>query len=111
MGCRLQQYLHSLSLRLHLLLITTTIISLSHAQGNSGHNGTSTASDGNVYLYVVRVDNYSGPSEVTLECDTRLSGVQFWREINGQTEQIQVRGFSNLLVKFVLNELKQTRLL
>ena len=49
--------------------------------------------DDSVFLHVRRIDFFTGPSQLTLECDSGASGnVKFWRELNGLTEQVTVTG-------------------
>ena len=56
--------------------------------------GSSTRSvEDSVFLHVTRVDFFTGPSRLTLECDGGSSGAfVFWRELNGLTEQVTVSG-------------------
>ena len=60
---------------------------------NNGSVGSSTRSvDDSVYLHVRRIDYYTGPSQVILECDSYSGDVKFWRELDGLTEQVIVAG-------------------
>ena len=71
---------------LSLSLLASLAALPSAALADSGRATTSNS----VYLYAVRKDFFTGPAELTLECSTRLDGVQFWWEIGGKTESVTV---------------------